>query len=209
MLIDTFLPQRDISLVRTRLVEAEPSTVYDGILDAEIAEHPILRAANWLRGLPAMAEAVVSGEPQPDVGPRRKTIQDLVDDTPWTLLGKDQGEEVVIGVAGHLWNPADPELISVEPEAFAKFDEPGQAQVVLGISVRPYNEHRSLATAELRAKATDPKASDRLLRAWPILRPAATAALRVVLTSLRDRAESRRDIQLEEIEEPPSSRPPV
>ena len=168
--IDRHLPSYDATQIRHVVVEADPETTFEAILHADLTQTgPVVAALNRLRVFPARVAALL-GRGEPPTIPEVLTFGDLADDGEWILLEESPGRELVVGAVGTFWRPVI-EWKSVDPDAFASFDEPGYAKLAIGFSVRRYGENRSLVTYEARTKGTDPASRRKFLRYWRLIGP--------------------------------------
>lgn len=77
----------------------------------------------------------------------------------------------------------------IEAAAFAGFERPGHAKLVLDFSVRPFGEHRSLVSAEMRTATTDAAARRRLRAYWTLIGPGARYLVKQDLAWIKADAE--------------------
>ncbi len=170
MLIDRYLPDYDVTVVRHAIVEADPETTYDAMLEADLTDTgPIVRALSRLRDVPAIRSRLLDGKPStPPL--ERLRFADVTGTDEWTRLAEHPGEEFVFGAVGTFWRPAI-EWRRVDPEAFAAFDDPGYAKLAIGLSVRPYGERRTLLTYEARTATTSERARRNFRRYWRLIGP--------------------------------------
>ena len=195
LLIDRHLPTYDATQVRHVVVDADPETTYEAILHADLTQTgPLVAALNRLRVLPAQVAASLGRGEQPTI-PEVLTFADLADDGEWILLDESPGRELVIGAVGTFWRPVI-EWKSVDPDAFASFDEPGYAKLAIGFTVRQHGDNRTLVTYEARTKGTDSAARRNFLRYWRVIGPFAgylmTRALDRIAVDARERMADRR-----------------
>ena len=195
LLIDRHLPTYDATLIHHVVVEADPETTYEAILHADLTQTgPIVAALNRLRVLPAQVAALLGRVDPPSI-PEVLTFDDLTDDGEWMLLDASPGSELVVGAIGTFWRPVI-EWKSVDPDAFASFDEPGYAKLAIGFTVRRHGDNRTLVRYEVRTKGTDPASRRKFLRYWQVIRPFAgylmSRALERIAIDARERAADRR-----------------
>ena len=170
LLIDRHLPRYDETVVRNRVVDAPVAATYDAAMMADFTQTgPVVRALNELRALPIRIGAWLRGEAPPSTtDPLR--LRDLPEVGTWVRLDETEGEEIVFGAIGAVWQP-DIEWVEVDAETVDDFDAPGYAKIAAGISIRPYGEGRTLVTYEARTAATDANSRRRFRRYWGLVGP--------------------------------------
>lgn len=170
MLIDRYVPDYDVTAIRHAVVDADPETTYEAMLDADLLDTgPIVRALGALRNAP-MAIARRTRGPPGASPPERLRFADVPETDEWTLLDEARGEEFVFGAVGTFWRPAI-EWRRVGADEFSAFDEPGYAKLAIGLSVRPYGEGRTLLSYEARTATTDDRARRNFRRYWRVIGP--------------------------------------
>lgn len=110
-------------------------------------------------------------------------------DSGWVLLRDEPGVEFLIGLVGQFWH-RDYGIVRVPRSGFADFDEPGYAETLAGLSLRPYGSHRTLLTYESRTITTDPVAHRRFAGYWRVLRPFVALLTRSALITIAREAEA-------------------
>lgn len=189
MRIDDYLPDFDVTQRRHVVVDASPDETYIAAVHANLMETgPVVRLLNELRLLPTRIAAYREGTAQPEL-PAILTIEDLVDQSDYVVLGDDPGREYLIGAVGKFWKP-DIEWRAIEPGAFARFDEPGYAKLAIDLSMRPYGTDRTLVSYEART-ATTSRTARWLFRAyWTVIGPFAGYLMDQALKRIRLDAET-------------------
>jgi hypothetical protein len=102
MILDQFMPRFDVSKRHETIVGATRERVYDAILTADLASHPIVKALLFLRGL------------------GRRTRSTLRFHDGFAVAAEDRPNEIVIGLEGPFWNPT----CKPQGENAARFAEP-------------------------------------------------------------------------------------
>jgi phosphoglycerate kinase len=182
------VPDPDVSLMRSTIVDADPATTYQAIRQARLDEDRLWAAVDWLSRLPDLALSLVGG-PRPEPGPA--TVGDLLDADGCLLLADDEPRELVVGAIGRLWDPTEPLRTDLDPDAFAGFTEQGYAKGTLAFTLHPRGETHTLLTLEARARASDAANRQRLERLGGIASPAAGWLARRTLASIAADAENR------------------
>lgn len=131
MLADELLPVYDVSDEVAAVVDAEPSTVWAALLDADLIEvgkrAPAVGLLGALRALPELVSQLLHGELPPGA-PESLRLRELTElpagEGGWLLLAERPLEEFVLGLVGKFWRPVI-EFASVDVEGFGDFAEPG------------------------------------------------------------------------------------
>jgi phosphoglycerate kinase len=190
MLVDDVLPDHDVHLVRSVLVNADAHTTFDAIEEPSLREDPLLRGVSWIRSLPTRALSFFEGTPPEPEEPAWDTIGELFDADGCVRLAEDPGRELVVGAAGKFWDPREPVREGLTRETFAAFDEPGHARGVLDITVHPRGSERCLLVLEARAKGTDEDSSQALSTFASFVKPAAGLIAQRALDTIKAHAET-------------------
>lgn len=201
MLVDEILPEYDVNLVRSTLVDADARATYRAIERAEVQEDAIVRSVTWLRRLPERAIALFEGtppEPEPDHG----TIGDVLEAEGCIRLAEDPGRELVVGAVGRFWSPTETLETGLDREAFEAFDERGYARGVLDFAVHPRGPDRSLLVLEARARANDARSRQALTRFARFVEPAAGLVAQRALGVVEATAEAGREGPTRRLPEP-------
>jgi hypothetical protein len=147
----------------------------------------VTRGLLRLRGLPLEVRAWLDNKPSP-----RRDLDSMplteVDRFGWINLGEEPGREIVVGAVGRFWG-ASIEWRSVEPSAFAAFDEPGNAKIAWSFTVLPYGVARSVLATECRTAATDEEARRGFTRYWRVVGPFAGHVIGANLPVVKRHAE--------------------
>jgi hypothetical protein len=190
LLIDGFLPEFDVTVIRSIVVEAPPDETYEAINRADIASDPIMRALTQIRDLPNALLRRLRREPAPEH--EIVTFADVADaGTGWVVLGEEPGVQLAVGLVGAFWH-RDYGIAHVSPAEFASFARPGYAKVGVSFSVRPYGERRSLLTYEARTATTDEEARRRFRRYWLVIGRGAGLMMSRALVAIKAEAERSR-----------------
>ncbi|EID56129.1 hypothetical protein [Saccharomonospora xinjiangensis] len=185
-LADTYAPEPQVLQARHLIVRADTGRTYDALrrLDLTDVRGPLVTAAFRVRDLPQWWRERRHGGSRT---PTRMTVDDLVAESEWVLLGETQGEELALGVAGVFWKPVV-RWRQVEPAEFAEFAEPGLGKIVMSLSVRPYGL-RSLVSYDTRVTTTDRGSAARFARYWRTVRPFVGAIQKSTLRTIAAVAE--------------------
>lgn len=176
LLLDTFLPTPDFALTEHRVIDAPIPATYEAVGELDFTEvrTPMVHAMLWLRGLPARLRR----RPHPGF-----TDDDIVLGIDWVLLGERMGEEIVLGAAGRFWTPVV-HWDAIEPAQFAEFTMPRHGRIAVNFSVRPYGDHRTLLSHEVRVQLNDPMTRRVFSLYWHTVLPFARKLARGMLEAV-------------------------
>jgi hypothetical protein len=190
--IDEVMPRFDVNVVQHIVVNAGPQETYRAVLDADLMDNRVTYLLTTARDLPnRLRHRSTSAEPDPQ--PERATfrMRDAAGpDSEWVVLHDEPGVEFLAGLVGQFWH-RDYGLVPLSPEDFAGFDRPGYAKTVVGFSLHPHGESRTLLTYESRTVTTDAAAHRRFAAYWLVLHPFVRLLLRGALVSMKRNAEHR------------------
>ena len=197
LVLDAVLPDFDETIVAHVVVDAPPPVVFTAVRNMDFLEihSPVMDAAMFLRGLPALIGSWFRRAPAPPA-PQSFTLADFYsgsDDESvlagWVPLGETPPHEIAFGAAGKVWQP-EIEWRRVEPADFAAFAEPGFAKIAASFSMRPYGRTRTLLSYEARTANTDPASRKRFKRYWFLVRIFVGVILKAAVRTAKDLAET-------------------
>jgi len=173
MLIDECLPVYDVSDAVATVVDADPATTWDALMNADLIEvgrrRPLVAALGALRAMPDVLDHLLHGErlPTPPAHLRLRDLTSLPLATGgWVLLGERVNDEIALGLVGKFWRPVI-EFASVSAAEFSDFAEPGFAKTIYSLSVRPVGA-QTLLTGTMRTATTDAAARRWFRRYWTL-----------------------------------------
>jgi hypothetical protein len=174
VLADAFLPAYEVSDEVATVVEADTSTVWQALMDADLIEvgrrTPSVAVLGALRILPEVVSHLRHGE-RPPAASGSMRLRDLAelpaDQGGWVLLGEQPGEEIALGLVGKFWRPVI-SFASVRADGFRDFAQPGYAKTVYQLSVRPLQDGRTLLSGLMRTATTDEHARRWFRRYWTL-----------------------------------------
>lgn len=188
MLVDRHLPVYETSDVLSVVVEATADRAWAALRELDFMEvareSAGVRTLSSLRALPAR----LRGRPFDRRSEHAGWDELTGPGSPWVLLGEVPGFEIATGLVGRFWR-ADAGMEQIEGAAFAGFERPGYAKLVLDFSVRPFGEHRSLVSAEMRTATTDAAARRRFRAYWTLIGPGARYLVKQDLAWIKADAE--------------------
>jgi len=196
-LVDEYLPVYDVSDGLAVAVDADVSTTWRSLIDADMIEAsrraPVAMALNVLRWLPQLVGDLLHGE-GPAKLPERLTLHDSVaipsSGGGWVLLGEHEEDEIALGLVGKFWRPVI-QFAAVGHDDFRDFDEPGFAKTVYSLSVQGLDDGRTLLRGTMRTATTDEHARRWFRRYWTFgVGSGAHVLVQAMLEMVRDDAEA-------------------
>jgi len=170
MILHELIPRCHFSEKHTALARATPGIAYAAILALDLSESALVKLLYALRGMPR-ASLTLAGMSR--IG--------------FTVLGEEEGREIVIGVVGRFWKRS-PEIIPVSPADFRAFDEKGYAKAAFNFSLEQTVSGTVVAT-ETRVLCTSPSAYRALFAYWAMIRPFSGLVRRAMLSTIVRSAE--------------------
>ena len=164
MLIDEFLPVYDAVEKHETEISAPPDTVYASVRALDLAELPLVRWLMLLRQLPGR---LFSRRKTPDR--TDMTLEGLVE-AGFVLLGERPGQEILLGIVGRFWRPAD-DALRLPAERFRDFEERGYAKAVWSFSLVAGATGRTRLTTETRVRCFDSPSRLKFRLYWAVVRP--------------------------------------
>ena len=113
----------------------------------------------------------------------------------FSILGEDQGRELVFGAIGQPWRPTGGRgMTVVDSDDFTAFDQAGYAKMAANFRLDPVADGTAVQlSTETRVACTDPTSARRFTRYWRLIRPASGAIRQSWLTAIKRRAERHPD----------------
>jgi hypothetical protein len=196
VLAEEFLPVYDVSDEVATIVDADPQTVWEALMNTDLLEVgkrvPLAGVLGALRMLPEIVSHLLHGE-RPPQAPESLRLRELAQMQPeqggWILLGERPGEELALGLVGKFWRPVI-QYAQVSADGFSDFDEPGYAKTIYDLSVRPLPDGRSMLSGLMRTATTDEHARRWFRRYWTFgVGSGAHVLVHALLETVRDTAE--------------------
>lgn len=187
LFVEQLLPTYDVAVVHADVFRAPPAQCYAGVMDLDLLQSPLVRAALSVRAVPQRVfgtwRAPGNGTAF-DPPPPTFRLKDMVDQG-WVLLAETPGVEVVLGQVSRPWKAdASSAVAPSTAEQFTDFDEPGYAKIVTSLRVDPYGNDSSILTVETRVATTDAMSRRRFRRYWLLIGPASSLTRRMALRLL-------------------------
>lgn len=172
MLVDDFLPEFDVSDSVATVVDGDPATTWDALMEVDLVDvgrkRPLVGILGAIRILPDVVSHILHGEP-PQRPPEHLRLRDITqlsfDKGGWVLLGERFRDEIALGLVGKFWRPVI-EFAKVPADRFREFAEPGFAKTIYALSVRPVGPHQTLLSGTMRTATTDVQARRWFRRYW-------------------------------------------
>jgi len=177
--IDSYLPTYDARSAHQIQIDAPAAVTYQALRGLEIGRSIPISVLFAIRALPRL----MTGKARPS---RSITLQTLLE-AGFTILEERPPREFVMGAVGRFWRP-DSGLVSVAPEEFRDFDEPGYAKGALTFIVEERGSGSLLAT-ETRVACTDASALRKFSLYWRVIGPFSGLIRRLMLEEVKRSAE--------------------
>lgn len=188
--IDRYLAVYDVRTAHATEVDATPTETYRAVRDLDLGRSLPIAALFALRGLPHL----VTGKVRPS---RSITLQTVLQ-AGFTVLEEQPPNEFVMGAVGRFWRP-DSGLVSITPEEFRPFDEPGYAKAALSFRVEERGGGSLLAT-ETRVACIDASARRKFSVYWRVIGPFSGLIRRLMLDQVKRRAEGAGGLNIRRLE---------
>ena len=134
-MLDSALPEYDISDTVACVVDADADTGWSALMEVDLIElgkeRRLVGILGRLRILPDVAAGLLRGK-KPPPPPKRLRLRDMGDvqgPGGWVLLGERPGREIALGLVGRFWRPVIP-YGELKADEFAQLSEPGWAKTV-------------------------------------------------------------------------------
>lgn len=164
MLIDSVLPEYDVSEHHQLRVLAPAAATYEAALRVDLARSRTIRALVAARRLPALVQRRGHGRARGTM-----TLGDLQRGG-FVLVREEPGTELVLGVVGRFWRPSG-SIYPVAAEAFTDYDGTGQAKAAWNFRVEPRGDDRCVVFTETRVRCVDDRTRRKFLLYWALIGP--------------------------------------
>jgi hypothetical protein len=199
LLIDRYLPSFDVTIREHLVIDADLDVTWRALGDLDLlrVHTPLMDAAMRVRGVPALVSSALGrSTPPPEVPSALTLAGDDVGLPGWLPLGANAPQELALGAIGRFWKPEIEwyDIRRLDPPGaagFAAFDQPTWGRIVASFTLRPYGDHRTLASYEARTATPDPDSARRFGRYWRLVRPFVGHIMRATLEQLRVETERR------------------
>lgn len=190
MLIDSYMPQFDVSERHHTRVAASREATYSALWTANLASAPVARMLLALRALPGALGGGLAGLRALWARGSRPITLATFQERGFQLLAEQPPTELVIGLEGKFWRPtgnlSTPSATSFRSQSVA----PGTARGVWNFHLHARADGTTELTTETRVLCADASARRRFLPYWYLIRPASGMIRRVMLREIRRTAEA-------------------
>jgi hypothetical protein len=188
-LIERFLPTYEVAECHEIDVAAPAELTMTAAREMDLHRSHMVHAVFAIRTLPSRLRGAPLREPA-----------SLLEETlalGWRILAEVPDRQIVVGAVTQPWR-ADVEFRGVDPDAFARFAEPGYAKIVWTLEAIPLGPTASRFRTETRVSTTDPRSRALFRRYWAALSPGILLIRRQSLKLVKADAERRYHASLPE-----------
>jgi hypothetical protein len=182
-LLERFMPAYEVDERHEIQVHAPVEYTFAAARAMDVNRSPLARAIFAVRTLPSR----LRGEPA------RQSSTPLLDETlaiGWRILAETPDREVVVGAVTQPWR-AEVKFRGLDPDAFARFTEPGYARIAWTLEAIPLGPTTSLFRSRTRVSTTDPRSRTLFRRYWAVVSPGVRLIRLEALRLVRADAERR------------------
>lgn len=183
MLIDDFLPARDVTARHSLEVGASIERVYATVRSVDLGRSGVTRALLTLRGLPRLFQ---SGRP---AAGRTMTLDDFVKGG-FVLLGENPPREILLGLVGQFWTPTGC-VERLDSDGFRNFRRAGFAKAAWNFSLEPLRSNLTRLATETRVQCLDAGSRRRFRLYWFFVGPFSGWTRREALRLVKGAAEQQ------------------
>ena len=108
----------------------------------------------------------------------------------WRILHEEPGRKIVVGAVTRPWE-ANVTFHGLEPEEFARFQEPGYTKIIWTLEAESTGSDTAIFRTETRAVTTDPESRRRFRRYWAMVSPGVVLIRHEMLRQIRGKAARR------------------
>lgn len=181
MLLDTWLPEFDVSKRHATQIAASPERVYEEVLRYDFGDSIVTALLMGLRGYGFRRKRTGAAE--------GSSFTERLERFAFTLLEEKPGEELVFGLVGKFWRP-DGGLRRLSREEFAAFAEPGFAKAAWNLRLDPGPGSACTLSTETRVLCLGEGARRKFVFYWRFVEPFAGLIRRSLLRGIRRAATS-------------------
>jgi hypothetical protein len=162
VLLDTWLPEFDVSKRHVISIPALPARVYSELLRYDFGDSFVTVLLMGLRGYGFRWKRARQTE--------AASLRERLERFGFTLLGEESGEELVFGLVGKFWRPGGG-LRRQSRDDFAAFREPGYAKAAWNLRVEARPGSASELSTETRVLCFGESGRRRFLLYWRVVEP--------------------------------------
>lgn len=170
MLIDEFMPKYDFKETHDIKIRAKRADVFRALNETDLCDSRIIRTLFFLRGLPT-----------------RKMKLSEMKKLRFETLGKNENEEVLLGLAGKFWKITG-DLQKINSSNFREFDKKDFAKAVWNFSLDEEAEETRLTT-ETRIKCLSEESRKSFGFYWTFIQPFSSIIRMEILKAIKRNAE--------------------
>jgi hypothetical protein len=152
MLIDEFMPKYDFKETHNIKIRAKAADVFRALNETDLCDSLVIRTLFFLRGLPT-----------------RKMKLSEMKKMRFETLGRNENEEVLLGLAGKFWKIKG-ELQRVNSSNFREFDTEGFAKATWNFSIDE-KQGETCLTTETRIECLDEASRKSFGFYWNFIQP--------------------------------------
>ena len=161
-LLDPILPHPEVRERHETRVRAPADRTWAAAEDLDLARSPVVSAIFSAR------ELLMGSKTAENSQPRR--FLDQIRALGWRQLAGEPGRALVFGAVTQPWE-VNVVFRGLDPEEFARFDQPGYAAIAWTLEVHPVAPDESIFRTETRVRTTDPHSRERFRRYWSVMSP--------------------------------------
>jgi hypothetical protein len=181
-LLDRFMPRYEIREFHETRVAAPAEVAFAVARELDMQGSAIVRALLKGRELLMGADSTNPRQPQPFLS----EVMTLG----WRVLHEEPGRKLVVGAVTRPWE-AKVTFRGLEPQEFARFQEPGYTKIIWTLEAEPTGGETSSFRTETRAVTTDVAARRRFRRYWTMVSPGVILIRHEMLRQIRGEAAKR------------------
>lgn len=181
-LLDSFVSEPEVRERHETIVRAPADLAWSAAQDLDLERSPAVRAIFSARELLMGSHPAAAGQP--------RRFLDQIRSLGWRQLAEGPGYALAFGAVTQPWE-ANVVFRGLDPEEFARFDQPGYAAIAWTFEVHPLGPDESIFRTETRVRTTDPRSRERFRRYWSIVSPGIRLIRLESLRLIRKDAEHR------------------
>jgi hypothetical protein len=170
MLLDEFLPEYNFSKKHSMTIYADAERIFYVLKELNFNSF-LIKLLLMLRGI------------------RLRDISlTLSEKSYFTLLGEDDGKEILFGIIGKFWKWKGG-LFQIKKEEYKEFSLTGFAKAVWGFSASPVEQEKTILSTETRVLCIGDSAKRWFSIYWFCIEPFSAVIRKIILYKIKFRAE--------------------
>jgi hypothetical protein len=189
-LLDSWMPEFDVTATYSTTVKAPADRVYEAVLATDFGKHPLVALLMGIRMLPGLLvepRATLRRLRNQRDSPKR-SLESMTGES-FVLLEADRPRELVLGITGRFWTLAA-RLTATDPATFRDPPPAGQARAAWNFSVTPLPEGGCRLATETRVRCADAATRRQFRRYWMVVAPGSGLIRIGILRQIRKTAVS-------------------